>query len=154
MAGFLKPFPSFACPTMDGKNFVLLAPLYYQTNAGDILAVMATATSDGPSIPQQLQGIIAATGAIWMPGLLHDGLWRGFAMQRQADGTWKRIIPDYAASTGYFREAMLNNGVIAIEATTAYDAVMQFGQSSFVQDLAMPIPDLPDINGFPQPILP
>lgn len=151
-AGFLKPWPELDCPTGDGKNFVLRAPLYYAANDGSVLAIAPTGATDGPSIPQCLQGIIPATGGIWMPGVLHDGLWRCYALERRRDGTWQRIFRDFNQSTELFREAMENNGVAELEATIAYEAVLKFGQGSFSQDAAMPIPDLPDINAFPQPI--
>jgi hypothetical protein len=163
--GFLKPFPvAWAMPFLDGKNFSPLSPLFYLCNNGDILAFSGplhpeqVATTDGPSIPQIVQSLCAATGGIWAPGDGHDALWRGYALVKKLlpDGSyapWKRFFPDFKTSTGYFLEMMQNNGVPELKAQEAYRAVMEWGDGSFVQDLAMPIPDLPDIYSFAQPVM-
>lgn len=151
MSGFLKPWPDFRpIGKPNGKNWTLVGALFYLANDGTLYAAAQSASTDGPSVPQQLQSIVAATGDIFMPGVLHDALWRGYAMKRQPDGSWRQIFVDYATSTGLFKEAMLNNGVTFAEAEVAYDAVMEFGQSSFVQDLAAPLPKLAPFTGNPE----
>lgn len=143
MAGFLRPIPRFSNPSGDGLNLVLGGYLYYDANDGTHWRLFPSATTDGPSIPQALQSLIKATGASFLPGVLHDGLWRGYAEKQLPDGSWQRSIPDYETSTLLFREALLNQGMNPIEAEVLYLAVMKFGGDARLDDMALPIPAMP-----------
>lgn len=150
-------------PLLDGKNLSPLTPLYYLTNAGDILAFSPpldptkVSVTDGASAPQIIQSLYAVTGDIFPGAVGHDSLWRGYAWIKRinTDGTyqhWQRTMPGFIVATEYFLEMMRNNGVDELKAQEAYRAVSLAGQRSFSGDAAMPIPGVPDINSFEQPI--
>lgn len=145
MSGFLKPYPPFLSLEGDGLNWILADYLRYDANDGTSWRLFPSSSTDGPSIPQALQSLIKATGASFLPGVLHDGLWRGYAEKQLPDGSWQRSIPDYETSTLLFREALLNQGMNPIEAEVLYLAVMKFGGDARLGDMALPIPVLPKV---------
>lgn len=142
MPGFLKPLPALDNPSGDGLNYVLRGPLYYRATDGRLWRICPGATTDGPSIPQWLQGVIAANGPAYLPGVLHDGLWRGFAEVKTEERGWRRSIPEFEESTRLFEEALINNGMSHAEALVLYLAVMQAGGEARLEDMALPIPPL------------
>jgi hypothetical protein len=107
--------------TQDGRNFVLLEPFIYTTQAGLIILVPAGSTSDGASTPPEIWPTIPPFGRYWIAAFLHDYLYRYTQYPK-------------AICDNIFKEAMVSLGVDALDAETIYLGVDLLGQSSFNQD--------------------
>lgn len=154
MPGFLLPLPDYRNLLGDGENLVLLTPLYWRDDDGRLWRICPSATTDGPSIPKWLRPLVAKIAAAFLPGIFHDGLWRGYAEVWTVDnirpqGYWKRAIPDFEESTLMFRRALVHRGMNPIEAEALYLSVMKAGGEARLGDMAMPTPNLP--HSIPDP---
>jgi len=106
-----------------------------------------TGGSGGSSLIEFFGSLVAA----FLPGVFHDGLWRGYAEVLE-NGRWVRKIPDFKESTEMFREALINNRMGVTEAGLMYDAIMLAGGDARLGDMAMAIPTLP--HDIPEPLQP
>jgi len=119
------PFPTkhAVVTTFDGRNVVLIQPLIYITNNGEVITVPVQATSDGASTPPFIWSIpgLAPFGAHWLGAVVHDWLYRGTQEPK-----------DFCDNI--FKEAMLSCGVGEVEAETIYLAVKFAGEKAFEDD--------------------
>jgi hypothetical protein len=107
--------------TSDGRNFVLLEPFAYTSNADEVITVPAGATSDGASTPREIWDFIPPFGTYWKAAFLHDYLYRYTQMPK-------------ADCDALLKEAMQCLQVDPIEITAIYDGVTVGGQCSFNSD--------------------
>lgn len=136
------PLPTYTNDAGDGVNWALLGPLYYRSKAGQLWRICPSSTTDGPSIPDWAKPLLKDLPAAFLPGVFHDGLWRGFAEVQQPDGSWKRAIPGWEESTALFREALISRGMAAVESEVMYLAIMKAGGDARMGDMNLPIPPL------------
>ena len=117
------PFQSahFNVSTADGRTCVLLEPVIYTTEAGEVIVIPKGATSDGASVPRGGWNLIPPFGDYWRAAFLHDHLYRA------TDKTKEQC--DYL-----LLEAMQSLDVFRIERDVIYQGVVKFGQSSFQMD--------------------
>lgn len=111
----------FKVSTPDGRNFVLLEPFSYTTQAGLLIVVPIGSTSDGASTPPEIWPTIPPFGKYWKAAFLHDYLYR--------NTQYPKVLCD-----SIFKEAMLSLGIEFFEAQTIYEGVNLFGTGSFNQD--------------------
>lgn len=138
MTGFQQPFPDFRCPSLDGKNFILLGPLDYIARDGTHYRAITGTTTDGPSIPPKLASVVSSFGPIWAPAILHDAAYRATLVKVTAAGESVADLTK-AQRDSLFSEAMDVNGVPETERIVVYSAVHYGGESSLEGDLALPI---------------
>ncbi len=114
--GFLEK--DVATRSSDGRNEVLIEPLHYQTEKGEIITVPVGADTDGASVPRIFWRLFPPTGDYWMAAVLHDHLYRtNMFVKSKCD----RI----------FLEAMKSLGVGRVKRETIYMAVHYFGFAAY-----------------------
>lgn len=116
---FLKD--TVAVQTSDGHNIVLLEPLAYRTNAGEVIIAPAGTTSDGASTPMTIWNLIPPFGKYWKAAILHDYLYRDTQRAK-------------AECDGLLLEAMESLGVDKVLRDTIYEGVHLGGDWSFDED--------------------
>jgi hypothetical protein len=110
---------------VDGVNWVLAAPLVYQSDLlGAVVVAPAGMDTDLASVPRELQGILPASGPYNPAAVIHDGGY--FGRLRSSDG--QPVSLTKAESDLVFREAMLASGVDARLAEHMYQIVKLFGR--------------------------
>jgi hypothetical protein len=146
---FLKPYPNYENPSGDGRNLNALAPLYYTADNGDQYRTMVGADSDGASGPSPVWSFIPPNGGPWyLPSRLHDAGYRcELEKWMPSLQKWQRVMLPKASNDLLLKEAMLSTGVDMARAIAIYEAVAQFGNTSFSEDLAKPIPPTNPANG-------
>lgn len=120
--------------TADGHNVVLQEPLVYHSTQGHTYRVPAGATSDGISTPPILWQRLAPFGPWWYPGVLHDSFYRNTLEMQAIDGTWAKVTLTKEYSDWLFKDAMLNNGVLEIDANIIFEGVNLCGTHAFNED--------------------
>lgn len=141
--GFVRPYPLFECPTLDGQNWELKGPLWYISKNGSIYCIPALSTTDGPSIPPTVLSIISPFGPIWGPSILHDSGFRGTLLIWNT--ATQRLVPanhNMATLDALFDEAMEVYGMDPNARRIVFGAVERFGEPSFVSDLSQSIPNI------------
>jgi hypothetical protein len=138
--GFIKPYPPFACPSGDGRNFVLVDNLYYIAEDGTKYRGMVGATTDGASTPQIVWSKFPPFGQYWLAAIFHDFLYRAAVeIWSESEQRWVRTQVQKDVADRLLLEAMNGLGVDHNTQWTIYNAVKDFGDSSFSDDLAKPI---------------
>jgi len=62
--------------SLDGRNFVLLADVFYVAGDGTRYCLPAGATSDGASTPPEVWPLVPPFGKYWPAAYLHDAAYR------------------------------------------------------------------------------
>lgn len=121
--------------TADGENWTLDEPLEYHRPNGERLRGIPGATTDGPSIPAALQGLVSPIGPLWLCGALHDWAYRAYLERWDlAAGAWVPWVPTKAESDDLISEAMHLAGIHAAHRFEVYQAVHLFGHPAFIED--------------------
>ncbi len=107
--------------TADGLNFVLVEPFSFTRPDGEVVAVLAGATSDGASVPRAMWLTLPPFGSYWMPAFLHDDLYR-------------RSDYDKNKCDAIFKEAMEYLKVGVIDEVRLYEGVSHLGAISYLED--------------------
>ena len=128
--GFQGPIAGY---TSDGLNWTLTAPVDFVCRDGTRLRIVPGATTDGPSIPAKLQGVVSPVGPIWPCGVLHDAAYRAY-LQRVTDEDVVPWAPTKAESDALIREAMEIAGIDSAHAYLVFEAVHLFGHTAFDED--------------------
>lgn len=123
MEGFSSA--SVAIRTKDGTNVVVLEPLEFKRPSGEIITVIAGATSDGVSSPRWAWAAVPPFGAWWLAGVLHDACYR---MQTRP------LIVDRAIADTIFLEALTFCRVPGPIRLALYEAVHHFGEAAWIKD--------------------
>ena len=130
IAGFQTAFAGF---TPDGRNWTATRALEYVRKDGTRLCAVVGFTTDGPSIPDHLQGMVSPVGPLFLCGALHDAAYRAYL--EKFDGAqcvpW---VPTKPESDLLFLEAMELCGIGLLHREAIYEAVHLFGHSAFDQD--------------------
>lgn len=141
MIGFLN-LP-FEVSTFDGHNFALLKRPVWQMADGRILGGIIGGTSDGASTPRAGWNVLPPFGLYWLAAYAHD---LGYRCETEElvsgtwqDGTWRRIELTKAYCDAMLLELMTGLGVDEATKLTIYNAVKDFGNTAFSDDLAQPI---------------
>lgn len=135
---FLKPYPTFSCPTGDGRNFFLQGNLYYIAKDGTNYRGIIGSPTDGASTPKAIWNFYPPFGDYWLAAILHDCCFRS-NLEQNVGGAWIRVQLGEQKNDDLFNEAMESLGVSKFDRLTIYNAVKQFGNAAFVEDLAKPI---------------
>lgn len=115
------PIPHAVVITSNGRDVVLISPLAYLTNAGELIVVSVQSTSDGASTPPFIWSIIPPFGKHWLGAVVHDWLYRCTTKSKEY-------------CDNIFYEAMISMGVSSLEAKTIYEAVKLAGGHAFADD--------------------
>jgi len=107
--------------TKDGRHVVLMEPLVYVTNTGEVITVPAGAESDGCSTPQAVWNLLPPFGLYWKAALLHDYLYRKTTRLKDECDL-------------LFLEAMASLGVDLITREAIYEGVHLGGSLAFDDD--------------------
>jgi len=101
------------------QEFELIAPLVYENNTF-VITLYCGLKSDGASIPRTLWGVVGCPfgGSYSRSAFLHDALYRS------------RLFDKHTCD-GLFLEAMRSESVDAISSSLLYNAVVEFGNSSY-----------------------
>ncbi len=140
----------FKVSSVDGRNFVLLADVFYTSAEGARYCLPAGAASDGASTPPEVWPLMPPFGKYWPAAYLHDAayrntllVWNGFPLAPgQAgrpdlpSGGWVRAALPKAKCDALLLEAMASLGVAGGERRMLYEGVLLGGTSSFDQDRA------------------
>ena len=122
--------------TVDGRNFTLLADVYYTGADGVRYCVPAGATSDGASTPAAVWPLLPPFGLYWPAAYLHDAAYRNSLLAWNG-AAWLPAALSKEKCDALLLEAMQSLGVPDIEAGTIYDAVVMAGRTSFEKDRAV-----------------
>lgn len=123
--------------TGDGLNDVLLEPLIYERENGQMLRAPVGGTTDGLSVPRCVQNIIPATGGDWFSGVLHDSAYRN-QLEILQGVDWVKANYTQEEADGLILEAMTSQGVGWLQRHTIYRALRLFGSFAFKADRAKP----------------
>lgn len=159
--GFIKPYPDFRCPQLDGQNFQLLDNLDGIDSQGRLWRCMKGSTTDGPSEPQIVDAVISPFGfGIWGPSLFHDAGFRCTLLRWQVMENGPQVLDerygDMAGQRGEFIPAdhdaqmiddLFNDfmqicGMPTAQRITVYNAVKYAGGRAFEKDLSLPLPKM------------
>ncbi len=122
--------------TLDGLNRVLLKPLELRRKDGTLIRAIVGTTTDGGSIPIQVQPIIPATGLAKYPGfVMHDAAYRD-CLERFSEnsGLWHPMTLDFDESNELLLECLElgHDGILDREAI--FGALRIFGKFAFDKD--------------------
>ncbi len=117
--GFAKL--TLANETADGHFIILLEPLIYTTDAGEIITAPIGTRSDGASTPRVLWPVIPPFGSYWLATVLHDYLYRITNRER-----------DFCDNT--LLEAMVSLNVELVLREAIYEGVRLGGSIPFNDD--------------------
>ena len=120
----------------DGINFRLLVPFEFVRPTrvgGQVITVIADATTDGASVPLALAllGITRAGEEVWMPAIVHDAAYRGRLL---VDGV-PTLLEKPTCDLLLF-EGMRAKGMPELKARAYFNGVVELGQSAFDSDRA------------------
>ena len=123
----------FRVSTLDGRNFVLLADVYYTSAEGTRYCLPAGATSDGASTPPELWPLIPPFGLYWPAAYLHDTAYRDTLLVWNGTAWVKAALPKDRCDS-LLRQAMGALGVGELEREAIFEGVVLAGASSFNED--------------------
>lgn len=144
--GFQTRYVESVC-NQDGRNWVLLTPLIYQTRGGLVYVIPRGARTDGASTPAVIWGDIPPFGTYWQSAVLHDSAYQntlrrwpaGFTPlsgtlthQEAAEMPLASLLRDDADLL--LREAMELSGVDEITRNVIYQGVKLGGRKAFTDD--------------------
>jgi hypothetical protein len=138
----------FKVSSVDGRNFVLLADVFYLSAGGRRYCLPAGASSDGASTPREVWPLLPPFGQYWPAAYLHDAayrntllVWNGFPLAPgQAgrtdlpSGGWVRAALPKVNCDALLLEALESLGVGLVERRTIYEGVVAGGTGSFDRD--------------------
>lgn len=135
--GLLQPFPSLSYYNdWDGKNFQFNDPLWYVDIWSNLWCVPKGGTTDGPSIPSDLEGAISPFGrGIYAASNFHDNGYRK-TLCRLNQTTMKMELVDLTEDecNALLKEIMTVCGESSLKIELVFKAVMWFGKSSYESD--------------------
>lgn len=135
---FILPYPAFTCPTGDGRNFVLQDYLYFIDKNGNQYRGIKGGITDGASTPREIWITYPPFGLYWIAAVFHDLMYRA-EVEMLVNVTWIRVQLPKDICDSLLLEAMTSLGVDEITKSIIYNAVKDFGNNSFSDDLAKPI---------------
>lgn len=142
--GFIMPSPLFACPSLDGLNYLLAGPLFYVARDGRIICTPQGGTTDGPSIPSWCQSFVQKYGkGITAPAYQHDGGYQGYQLLWYPAS--RRFLPaphNKKWNDDLFNESMDVCGMGGAERLIVFETVNLMGASSYSNDLALALPKI------------
>ena len=142
----------FKVSSVDGRNFVLLADVFYISADGTRYCLPAGASSDGASTPPEVWPILPPFGKYWPAAYLHDAAYRNTLLVYAhpsrpssvalappsptplGEGIWVRAALAKEKCDALLLEAMESLGVGVVERQTIYEGVVLGGAASFDQD--------------------
>ena len=127
----------FRVATLDGRNFTLLADVYYLARDGARYRLPIGAASDGASTPPEVWPLLPPFGPYWPAAYLHDTAYRNTLLAWNGT-TWVPAALPKAQCDNLLLEAMEILGVDLIQRRTIYEAVVLAGTPAFHQDRAEP----------------
>lgn len=151
---FLKPLPTFTCPTLDLQNWFLNGPLFYRDRYGKIYCVPGNGTTDGPSIPKFVRSLINMFGTgIGGGSIVHDAGYRRFLLVWNVE--LKKFLP---ANLNEFEINALYQNIMQDYKTdnadiyAIFQSLQKFGNFAFNNDVSNPIPHLLVPLALPEPL--
>ena len=123
----------FKVSTMDGRNFTLLADVYYLAADGTRYCLPAGAMSDGASTPREIWTLIPPFGPYWPAAFLHDAAYRNTLLVWNG-AAWVKAALARGQCDALLLEALAALGVGALERQAIYDGVVLGGASAFNSD--------------------
>ena len=118
----------------DGINWICSEEFEF-TAIGKYFRIIIGATTDGPSIPENLKPLIPidVQHKMWLPAVCHDACYR-FQIETLIDGNYIKEGLAKNECDNVFYELMIDNGIPEPYAKMAYEAVRIFGWKAFHED--------------------
>lgn len=123
----------FQVATVDGRNFNLLANIYFTAKDGKRYCIPTGASSDGASTPPEIWTLMPPFGRYWPAAFLHDAAYRNTLLMWNGSAWVKAELPK-AICDDLLKEAMESLGVGFAEREAIYEGVVLGGKSSFDSD--------------------
>jgi len=120
--------------TWDGRNFVFLDDLLYNSKAGVQLRIPSGAETDGASTPRGSWNALPPFGTYWPAAALHDAAYRNTLQILNSQGSWVVAALDKVTCDSLLREAMEWLQVPSGDIFAIFEGVHEFGQASFDED--------------------
>lgn len=120
----------FKVSSSDGRNFILLEEVIYQTADGKLYIMPAGAGSDGASTPPEIWLNFPPFGTYWPAAYLHDCAYRGTLLNM--DRTPAMLSKDDCDNL--LKEAMVVCGTHEFTRIAIYEGVALGGQPAFDTD--------------------
>lgn len=136
-AGLLQPYPTLSpYGEWDGQNFQFNGPLWYVDLYGDLWCIPKGGTTDGPSIPSDLEGAISPFGkGIYAGSNFHDNGYRNTLLKyNKTTKIFELANLTEDQCNNLFDEIMKVEGEDDNKRFLVFKAVCWFGKSSFDVD--------------------